>query len=374
MAYRTDQSAPIFMIIRKDGISASLPRTVFNFADGRTATAAFDERTWSWFLLTPDGGSKKLDGVSGVVKISTPAKPLMIWAVRVALARARELLVSGGYVLTDQQIEQHPLHVEILDKILERARKEDNELLEEAGSVGHIAHKHLENLVKATLTGDTARYDELLGQFPVDERAASAVVGALEWWSNHDVQWVYTERPVMDLEYLFAGTTDGVAYVSSCSDKSCCPVEFRRRFSLVDFKTSNALRVSYLWQAAAYRHCIQKLDGLVVEDTWILRLDKEDATFDPWHVEGQELFEEDFRGYLNALACVRSLRGAEERIHGVMSARRAVAAEEKAIAKAEADKIACPKSTEYKGIRLSRCFEDGTQCQKCKSIYEERHK
>jgi hypothetical protein len=184
----------------------------------------------------------------------------------------------------------------------------------------------------------------------------------------------------MDPVNLFAGTCDGAAWVKACSNRACCPVAYPgRRLCCIDFKTSTSLRVSYLWQAAAYRHCLELHDGVTYEDTWILRLPKDleegdTVVFDPWCRAGRAAFDEDFRGYLNALAAVRSLQAGEEWASEMTRERRAIAAEIAAAEKLERDKIACPKSSEYKGVRLSRCLPDGTQCQRCESIFKERHK
>src|SRR5208282_858845 len=122
------------------------------------------------------------------------------------------------------------------------------------------------------------------------------------------------------------------------------------------------------------RYCVQEHDGVALEDTWVLRLDKETGEFDPWRREGKAAFEQDLRGFRSALATTRAIREAEGWVKEMMSVRRTLAAEEAAAEKLVRDSIACPKSTEYKGVRLSKCLPSGEQCQKCKSIYEEKHK
>ena len=365
------------MKINRNGWVYQLPRHTFAFANGEKWEAAWDVKNWRWHLLTP-AGPVKLDGVSGIVKQVGGSSGLVIWAKRLALKKTRELLIAGGHVLTTNHIEQHPLHIEILDKILARAEKEDTIEFEQAGQTGHDAHSHLEQIIKAELRHDETRKEELLACWPVDQRAAASVAACLFWMAEHEVEFLYSERPVLDPVNLFAGTCDGAAWVKSCSNRACCPVPYSgRRLCIIDFKTSNSLRVSYLWQGAAYRHCLQLLDGVTFDDTWVLRLPKDcddGVVFDPWCRVGTPAFDEDFRGYLNALAAVRSLHAGEEWANEMTRDRRALAAEQAAAEKLERDKIACPKSSEYKGVRLSRCFEDGTQCQKCKSIYEEKHK
>ena len=70
--------------------------------------------------------------------------------------------------------------------------------------------------------------------------------------------------------------------------------QFKYRLSLSDCKTSNSLRVEYLLQIAAYQHAYQEETGENIEDRWVIRLGKDDATeFDPWHTEGDEPFRQD---------------------------------------------------------------------------------
>lgn len=37
------------------------------------------------------------------------------------------------------------------------------------------------------------------------------------------------------------------------------------------------------------------------------------------------------------------------------------------------DRVACPKSQGYKGVRLTKCLPDGSQCEACKKIWDEKH-
>src|SRR5262249_19750690 len=123
---------------------------------------------------------------------------------------------------------------------------------------------------------------ELLGNFPVDERAANCCAAAVEWMSQHNVRWLKTERKCFSRKYGYAGTMDGLAVVDSCKDRLCCPHDFTDRLTLVDWKTSNALYVEYLLQTAAYQQAYQEETGETIADRWVIRLGKDDAEFDPW--------------------------------------------------------------------------------------------
>ena len=327
---------------------------------GYDQTLYFDEEAWRWWRSTPEG-LEALDGVTSVTKIAGSPKPLMIWAVKLALAKTRELLILGGHVSDNCNGQHVELMSAVLNDILEAARKEDNAQFEMAGEIGDVAHKHLQRIIEATISKDKALLDELTTVLPEDKRAANSVQAALRWMAENELEWVDTERPCYSREWGYCGTADGIARV-------------RGKLSCIDWKTSNSLRIGYLWQTSAYCHAYTEETGIELYDRYILRLDKETAVFDPWEMRGADLQKKDFEGYLNALRTVRSMREAEERVSKIRDTRRAA---KKLIDDTEREKayrIACPKSAEYKGMKLSKCFADGTQCAACKSKWEEKHK
>jgi hypothetical protein len=311
--------------------------------------------------------------VTSVVKLATPAKALMVWAVKVALRRTRQLLVDGGYVYSDGDTKT--LFESVLDDILKKAAKEDDDLLQEAGQVGHVAHAHVEELIKSLLSKNEERTLELLAKLPEDERSASAVIAAICWIAAHKVRFVSTERKAYSRKHGFAGTCDGIGYVCSCDDRSCCPVPWEgERLSLIDWKTSNALRISYFWQAAAYQHCIEDEDEIEILDRWVLRLDKETGEFDPWYRPGRAAFEEDFKGFLNALAMHRSMDKADDWVSGVKAektiARRKIAKELRDAEYA----VRCLEADKYLGVRKKKgCNGTEKMCQTCEEIYANKH-
>ncbi len=353
------------MIIYANGTDPNMPE--YSFYKG-TETLRFNADEWKYYrkmgeLWVPQ------DGVTGIVKLITPSKPLMVWAVRKALEKTKALLTAGGYV-GDSKI----LYESVLDDILAKAKQADTEELEDAGEVGHVAHDHIEKIIKSILINDEDRRMELLAKLPADERSANGTIAAICWIVGHRVRFVSTERRVFDRQHGFAGTCDGVAWVSSCNDPRCCPKPWvGERLSIIDWKTSNALRVSYLWQTAAYQNAIESEDEIQIQDRWILRLDKETAAFDPWYREGREAFEEDFQGFLNALATHRSLDKSEEWVSEIRSAR---TAERRRVAKELRDAeyaICCPESAEYKGVRKKKCNGMDHPCEACKKIYLDKH-
>ena len=358
------------MIIYAPSHSPNNPTYLFY---GETEKLTFVPEEWRYYRHMPNGTLVPQDGVTNITKLITPAKPLMVWAVKQALAKTKLLLKEGGYLTdSDDTGAFLPLYEAVLDDILTLAKKADEEALTEAGDIGTEAHDWIERLIKTILSGNEEKRHEHLAHLPTDPRAGNAAIAACGWMYAHNVRWICTERKCFSKKHGYCGTMDGLAYVDSCDDPRCCPTPFKNRRSVIDWKTSNALRVGYMWQAAAYRAAYVEEMGETIEDTWILRLDKETAEFDPWHFEGEELFQEDFKGFLLALETHRAVERAEDRVSGIKAGR---TAEKRADAKEEKmgeQKIKCKNADKYKGVRLPTC-NGGDPCLACVQKWQGKH-
>jgi hypothetical protein len=334
-----------------------------------TESLRFSEAHWLWLRETTTG-LVPLDGVTTVLKAThNAAEPLINWALRQGFDKFKAMLSkhmgpNHAYELWETE----------LDSLIVEAKKAAKEKLNDAGDVGTQAHRHLEKVAKATLGSDTRRLAELIALMPEDPRAESCVIAAILWCVEHDIEWIYSERPVYHIDHGYCGTLDNVAWASSCKNPLCCPTPFTRRRVQVDYKSSNALRVEYCLQTAAYTAALEReKPDEVIDDRFILRLDKETAAFEPWHLEGRDLQKQDFAAYLDALACFRSGRAVEARMNTIREVRRAAEREIKKAAKEAAHRKECPKAADYKGSRLTKCFEDGTQCEACRAKYIANH-
>lgn len=361
------------IVLYQDGADPTAPQ--YKFYDG-TETLVFDRNKWLYSRLMPDGSYFPLNGVTNVVHIIDKSNALVPWAVKKALAKMKMLLVQRHYTVlpgvTGVDTYTPPLFEAVLDEIIDSAKRADKEELEAAGETGSIAHDWIEQLVKAILEDADDRRLELLAKLPLDERAANACIAACEWMLRHNVRWLATERKCFSREHGYAGTMDGLAFVDSCGDPECCPHAFTDRLTLVDWKTSNYLYVEYLFQTAAYQQAYQEETGTVIEDRWIIRLGKDDAEFDPWHVEGSTLFSQDFEGFSNCLRLSRSVEAVKDRVAAVQAAK---VAYRRAVAKAARDArdlLACPASKTYQGKRKKKgCNESEIMCEKCAQIWAE---
>ena len=353
------------LILFADGFG-DLPS--YSFYNG-TETLLFDQSKWSYYRVVPTGRERQ-DGVTTVCHIIDKSEVLMRWAVKKALEKLKKLIIEhhGEF---DYEGQWDVELFKVLDELIAQAKKADKEELEAAGETGHAAHEWIENYIQSIIEEKEDRRLELLSKFPSDERAANAVTAALEWMHKHNVRWISTERKCFSRKYNYAGTADGLALVDSCDDKECCPTVFKDRYTLVDWKTSNYLYIEYLLQTAAYQQAIQEESGKTIEDRWIIRLGKDDAEFDPWHVTGQDLFDQDFQGFLNALALYRSLNQLEDRIDDIKTQKRDRAKEVLAAER----QLQCLDYTKYKGSRRKKgCNGAETMCAACEKKFIDTQK
>jgi len=353
------------IVIYASGTSPNLPEYTFY---GGAERLVFEKDTWTWYRCNEDGTRTKLYGVTGVLKIIAK-EALIPWAVKMALARCKQLLVEGGYVGEDTK----KLFESVLDDILAKAKKADSEILSDAGNVGHEAHQFLEDYVNATIHHNEERRFELLAKFPIDERAANCVIAGLEFFYKHNVRFICAERPVYSRELKCCGTLDNLALTDSCDDVTCCPVPHKDSLTLIDYKTSNYLYASYLAQAAIYQKSYQEETVKHIERRFILRLGKTEAEFESWHMAGDQIYEEDLTLYRHALGLYKSVHLVEDRLSSI---RQIQAAARRALAKEIRDAehaICCPESAKYKGVRKKKCNGTDHPCEACKKIFLDKH-
>jgi hypothetical protein len=316
-----------------------------------------------------DGEFVPQDGVTTVVHIIDKSDALIPWGCK---QMATKLLATTPFMQLptgDKVVPQ--MKYEDYEKIVLESKNAHKEKLDEAAQVGHEAHGWIEQYIKAVLSDNESRKLELLAKFPEDERARNCCLAALEWMAKHNVRWICTERKIYSRSHQYAGTMDGKAWVDSCDDSLCCPHAFKDRRSVIDWKSSNYLYLEYALQVAAYKYADEEELHERIEDIWIIRLGKDDAEFDPWHLQDQTFIDLAFRGFVLALDLHRKvrdikaiLRDRSDQIKAEMKARAQKARQ-------EALKIKCKGADKYKGVRPPRC-NGGNPCQSCLTTYQQK--
>lgn len=274
----------------------------------RTVELRFNTEEHVYYLVESLGNLTEQNGVTNTCHIINASEMLVPWAAKVTIAKLLRLVPTETDATGALRIK--PITFEEFTTVALEAKSAHKDKLDEAGDIGHMAHKCLEDSIRHAIANDPEKIVRQLIGIPQDERAVNAATGAKSWMDKHRVRWVETETKIYSKLHRYAGTMDGLAYVNSCDDKSCCREHFVDRLSLIDWKSSNYLKIEYLFQTASYQAAkLEEFPELNIVDRWILRLGKseeEAGKFEPWHMEPSD-FEQDFKGFLACLALTRAV-------------------------------------------------------------------
>jgi hypothetical protein len=303
----------------------------------------FDKEEHIYFKVEELGNLTPVDGVTTVVKVIDRSPALIPWAAKEVANKMLRIVptvmhgINGTGVLMVK-----PMTFEEFSALVMEAKKAPREEFEEAGDIGHMAHECLEHSIRYVLDHTEDHIVRVLRNLPENTLALNAANAAKAWMDAHNVRWLHTERKVYSRKHNYAGTMDGKALVDSCSDRTCCAKPFKNHLSLIDWKSSNHLHVSYLYQTASYEAAEEEEAGDDIVDRWVLRLGKneeEAGKFEPWYMRPED-FQEDLDGFLACLALRRLLQRTEERVKyyraGIRTAKKEAKAEAKILAKAQA--------------------------------------
>jgi hypothetical protein len=353
------------------------------FYDG-TVELRYAPKEHEYLEVVADGTLEERSGVTHTCHIVDKSQVLMPWACKMMAQKLLNTLPwstleSGKRVLNADYDE--------IEKIILESKDAHTERLTEAGDIGKIAHNWIEAYIKCLIANDEEGQQNLLCNMPVDERAYNCATAGLRWIRAHNVRFTLTERKIYSKRHKYAGTLDGEALVDSCDDPSCCPHKFKDRLAIIDWKTSNYLYIEYLLQTAAYSEAEMEEFGKLITDRFIIRLGKEDAEFDPWHLEAETL-QQDFECFLTCQKLRQQYDAIEERMRlmkldrtatrraakkAAKEAAEAVEKAEKARLKAEAKaakeaalKLECKNFKNYKGLRKPTCG-----CEACEKKFVE---
>lgn len=322
----------------------------------------YDPKEHIYFLVTPEGLEPQ-DGVTNVAHIIDKSHVLLPWACKMM---EQKLLKSIPVIPSFEEGMEARVSLTLsdLEKLVRESKTAHKDKLEDAGAVGHMAHNYIEQWIKADI------YDEVVPTTLHDERAWNCCIAALTWMKRHNIIWLGTERKVYSRTFKYAGTMDGLARASSCDDPKCCPVPFKDKLILVDWKTSNYLYIEYIFQTSAYKAAYEEEFGTSIEHIWIVRLGKEDAEFETWHLD-KDLMDAGWNAFLAALVLTRNVGTVEHLVQEAKDSRKAIAKAERMAAKEAELKIKCKNADKYKGMRYPQC-NGGNPCETCIKIYNER--
>jgi hypothetical protein len=327
-----------------------------------TEILRYDPKGHVYFLLTGESTLTKLDGVTTVCHIVDKSHVLIPWACKMMGLKLNSLI--GTQPFGTISISQEELEAAIMS-----AKTAHKDELEKAGDIGSDAHAWIERYIKAVLSEDPGQVELVTLDMPSDERAKSCCIAALDWMKQHNVRWIGTERKVYSRQFKYAGTLDGLCTADSCNDPVCCPEKFKDKLTLADWKTSNYLYVEYILQTAAYKQAYEEELGTKVTDIWVIRLGKEDAAFDAWHVD-LVLAAHGWNAFRKALDLSRAMQTLDDAVSLMKDTRRQARRAEKELAAKVNQAIKCKNANKYKGKRKPTC-NGGSPCEFCLNKYQE---
>lgn len=137
-----------------------------------------------------------------------------------------------------------------------------HKVLQQAATIGTETHNYIENYIQNGIK-DIPEYRE----------SDSCVSAFHAWWNdlnkNHTISVVGEEQKLACP--WFGGTYDLLLDIDG-------------EKILIDFKTSNAIKVDYFYQLSAYRYLINLNYGYDIDGCMILRLSKTDGTYESNYV------------------------------------------------------------------------------------------
>lgn len=278
------------------------------FYDG-AVTLKFDKENHAYHLILPDGTTEIQEGVTTISNILDHSMYLMPWAVKMMYLKLLKTVPRMAELDGKQYTES--IAWGDFDKLLLEAKFAHREKFEDAGDIGHMAHSWIEESIKWAIKHNEGIVEKMHVTAPDNEQAVNCGLAAYKWMQAHNVRWISTERKVYSREHKYAGTLDGLAIVDSCDDPGCCHRFFMDELSVIDWKSSNHLRIEYLYQTAAYQAAYQEEFGTEIKSRWILRLGKEDGEFEAWY---ETDFAQDFDSFLACLKLYRLNKAVDKRM------------------------------------------------------------
>lgn len=237
------------------------------------------------------------DSPSKVVN-ETEAKPALTWWS--AGLAAEYLLDNIGPLTLDFHAGTADWNTKRLAWYTE-ARKQHDEHKKQAATTGSAVHDLIERTLKATFCGGLAPVP------PTDTPAAvlAGLAAFTAWWQSQGLHAVGIEQPIAHPLMGYAGTIDVVAIDSMGTAR------------LVDWKTSNALRSSYLRQCGAYTLAYNwTYPDDRIDDVHLIRLGKEGVDagqFEAVHLDEDQVREAE-RAFADSLRLYRYTRDADARL------------------------------------------------------------
>jgi hypothetical protein len=307
-----------------------------------TIELRFSATDHQYFRVEELGNLTPVKNVTTILHVIDKSFALVPWSCRVFAEELLRTIPLSTTVDEFGSLMLASITLEDFTKLVMAAKDTHKRVLTNAGDLGHLAHKCLEDSIQHAMDHESGIVTELRNM-PEDPKAAACALAAFRWMNQHKVRWLKTEQKIYSKEFEYAGTMDGKCLVTSCDDPTCCTESFTDSLSIADWKSSNALHTEYILQVAgAYAHAEHEEYGEDIQHCFILRLGKnedEAGKFEPWRIPARD-FPEAFAGFLYSLQLTNIIESINKRMSsqkkGMRAIRKQIAAEQKEIAKMKA--------------------------------------
>lgn len=196
------------------------------------------------------------------------AKPQLIyWAANMTADTIKEQLEPGK---SYDEVE--------LDAIIEAGRRAHNQRKREAGSMGTLVHKWVEEYIKG---GNPAQ--------PINKQIQTSIAKFMAWKEKHDVKFLLSEQQVYSRKYGYTGTLDFICTIDG-------------KMYIGDLKTTSGIYPEMLMQTAAYRFArTEEFPSEKYVGQIIVRVGKDDGALEVGVLEDDAQYKKFLGNFLYAL-------------------------------------------------------------------------
>jgi hypothetical protein len=183
-------------------------------------------------------------GVTTILGTLDKSDALMPWAVRMNNAYIMEKLSTVKLPADDSEQAMKDYRGG-MENLLSSSAKNYREASYEAMDIGSEIHDLIEKYIK---NGKDAVGD-------MRSEVENGFLAFLEWEEKYDVEWLESEKTIVDTDHCFAGTMDCLCRFG----ENCIEKLLRGKTYVGDFKSSKGFYDTYPLQIAAYWNARQKL-------------------------------------------------------------------------------------------------------------------
>jgi hypothetical protein len=223
---------------------------------GGRALISFNSGKHYYTVSAPEAGISKLyqPGVTSIIGKLDKSGPLVHWAVNQMGLRLKQLI--GAEEAVDRNM---------LEALIEIAQDSYREVKEEAGGIGSLVHRVLEEKLQGGEPKLPIVADPLLAPNLTPEMVESAnlrATVALAFIAEHDIKVVQVEQPRWSPTYGYIGTGDLIAEIDG-------------KLSALDWKNGKRLYPTVFLQLAAYQQAYEEEYQRLIEQRVAVNVNRE---------------------------------------------------------------------------------------------------